>query len=118
MTMWWRRPRPTWTPSGSGGAWDRSPSCSARPSRWPTTAATPTGRSPPSTAWCGTLGVMAVDARVGHVGSLLRPQYLRDAREAYAQGALTPAGFKAAEDRAVREIVAMQEALGLPAANA
>ena len=60
---------------------------------------------------------MAVDARVEHVGSLLRPQYLRDAREAYAQGALTPAGFKAAEDRAVREIVAMQEELGLPVVN-
>ena len=43
---------------------------------------------------------MAVDARVEHVGSLLRPQFLRDAREACAQGVLTPAGFKAAEDRA------------------
>ena len=60
---------------------------------------------------------MTVDARVEHVGSLLRPQFLRDARDAYAQGALTPAGFKAAEDRAVREIVAMQEELGLPVVN-
>src|SRR5215468_10116 len=60
---------------------------------------------------------MTVDARVEHVGSLLRPQYLRDAREAYARGALTPAAFKAAEDRAVREIVAMQEELGLPVVN-
>jgi 5-methyltetrahydropteroyltriglutamate--homocysteine methyltransferase len=60
---------------------------------------------------------MAVDARVEHVGSLLRPQFLRDAREAYARGLLTPAGFKAAEDRAVREIVAMQEELGLPVVN-
>src|SRR5215467_11209668 len=60
---------------------------------------------------------MTVDARVEHVGSLLRPQFLRDAREAYAQGALTPAAFKAAEDRAVREVVAMQEELGLPVVN-
>ena len=60
---------------------------------------------------------MTVDARVEHVGSLLRPQFLRDARDAYAQGALTPAAFKAVEDRAVREIVAMQEEIGLPVVN-
>ena len=58
-------------------------------------------------AWCGTLGVVAVLARVEHVGSLLRPQFLREAREAYARGELTPAEFEAAEDRAVREVVAM-----------
>jgi len=57
---------------------------------------------------------VTVHARVEHVGSLLRPQFLRDAREAYARGELTPAELKAAEDRAVREIVAMQEELGLP----
>jgi 5-methyltetrahydropteroyltriglutamate--homocysteine methyltransferase len=57
---------------------------------------------------------VAVLARVEHVGSLLRPQFLRDAREACARGELTPAAFKAAEDRAVREIVAMQEELDLP----
>ena len=56
-------------------------------------------------------------ARVEHVGSLLRPQFLRDAREAYARGELTPAQFKAVEDRAVREIVAVQEELGLPVVN-
>lgn len=57
---------------------------------------------------------MAVTARVEHVGSLLRPQYLRDARETRARGEITPASFKAAEDRAVREIVAFQEDLDLP----
>jgi len=62
-------------------------------------------------------GLVAVDARVEHVGSLLRPQFLRDAREAYARGELTPAGLKAAEDRAVREVVALQEELGLPVVN-
>ncbi len=60
---------------------------------------------------------MVVDARVEHVGSLLRPQFLRDAREAYARGELTAAEFKAAEDRAVREIVVMQEEVGLPVVN-
>ncbi len=57
---------------------------------------------------------MTVDARVEHVGSLLRPGFLRDAREAYSRGELTPAGLKAAEDRAVREVLAMQEEIGLP----
>ena len=60
---------------------------------------------------------MTVNARVEHVGSLLRPQFLRDAREACARGELTPAGLKAAEDRAVREVVALQEELGLPVVN-
>jgi len=55
-----------------------------------------------------------VNARVEHVGSLLRPGFLRDARDAYALGELDPAGLKAAEDRAVREVVAMQEEVGLP----
>jgi hypothetical protein len=39
---------------------------------------------------------------------------LRDAREACARGELSPAGLKAAEDRAVGEVVAMREELGLP----
>jgi 5-methyltetrahydropteroyltriglutamate--homocysteine methyltransferase len=57
---------------------------------------------------------MTISARVEHVGSLLRPSYLRDARAAYADGELPPAGLKAAEDRAVRDVVAMQEDVGLP----
>jgi methionine synthase II (cobalamin-independent) len=67
--------------------------------------------------WSETLGVVRVDARVEHVGSLLRPQFLRDARDAYTRGELTPAEFKAAEDQAVREVVAMQEEVGLPVVN-
>jgi 5-methyltetrahydropteroyltriglutamate--homocysteine methyltransferase len=63
------------------------------------------------------VAVDARDARVEHVGSLLRPGFLRDAREAHARGELTPAEFKAAEDRAVRQIVAMQEEVGLPVVN-
>jgi 5-methyltetrahydropteroyltriglutamate--homocysteine methyltransferase len=60
---------------------------------------------------------VTVDARVEHVGSLLRPQFLRDARDAFARRELTPVEFKAAEDRAVREVVAMQEGVGLPVVN-
>jgi 5-methyltetrahydropteroyltriglutamate--homocysteine methyltransferase len=62
-------------------------------------------------------GVVPVDARVEHVGSLLRPHFLRGAREAYALGELTPAQLKATEDRAVNEVVAMQERVNLPVVN-
>jgi len=47
------------------------------------------------------------------IGSLLRPDYLLDARRRLAQGDLTPAAFKRLEDRAVDEAVALQEAAGL-----
>jgi 5-methyltetrahydropteroyltriglutamate--homocysteine methyltransferase len=57
---------------------------------------------------------MTVTARVEHVGSPLRPAYLLGARTGYASGELTPAEFKAIEDRAVREAVALQEAVDLP----
>jgi 5-methyltetrahydropteroyltriglutamate--homocysteine methyltransferase len=57
---------------------------------------------------------VTVTARAEHVGSLLRPGYLRAARDRLAGGELAPAVFKATEDRAVREVVAMQEEAGLP----
>src|SRR5499427_9145245 len=60
---------------------------------------------------------MTIAARVEHVGSLLRPPFLRDARAALARGAIAPADFKAAEDRAVREVVALQEELDMPVVN-
>ena len=60
---------------------------------------------------------MTVTARVEHVGSLLRPRFLRDARAALASGELAADRFKAVEDRAVREVVALQEELGLPVVN-
>src|SRR5215469_2261570 len=60
---------------------------------------------------------MTVNARVEHVGSLLRPSFLQDARAALARGEITQAEFKAAEDRAVREVVALQEELDLPVVN-
>jgi 5-methyltetrahydropteroyltriglutamate--homocysteine methyltransferase len=47
------------------------------------------------------------------VGSLLRPPDLLAAREQLEHGELTPAAFKAIEDRAVEHAVALQEAAGL-----
>jgi len=47
------------------------------------------------------------------IGSLLRPDYLLDARRRLANGDLTAAAFKRLEDRAVDEAVALQEAAGL-----
>jgi 5-methyltetrahydropteroyltriglutamate--homocysteine methyltransferase len=47
------------------------------------------------------------------VGSLLRPAYLKEARERHASGAMNPAEFKQIEDRAVNEAVALQIQAGL-----
>ncbi|HYT25874.1 MAG TPA: cobalamin-independent methionine synthase II family protein [Actinomycetota bacterium] len=57
---------------------------------------------------------MVVTARAEHVGSLLRPPSLLEARQAHAAGTLDAAAFKAAEDRAVREVIALQEQVGCP----
>ena len=48
-----------------------------------------------------------------HVGSLLRPDYLVAARQKFLAGALTKDALQPIEDRAIREVVAMQEELGL-----
>jgi 5-methyltetrahydropteroyltriglutamate--homocysteine methyltransferase len=53
--------------------------------------------------------------RADHVGSLLRPAALREARESCANGGITRAQLRAAQDRCIREVVARQEALGLQA---
>lgn len=47
------------------------------------------------------------------VGSLLRPQYLKEARELYSAGKLTDADFKQVEDRAVDEAVDTQIRAGV-----
>ena len=47
------------------------------------------------------------------VGSLLRPEYLREAQSKLERGAFTPAQFKKVEDRAVDEAVALQQDAGL-----
>jgi 5-methyltetrahydropteroyltriglutamate--homocysteine methyltransferase len=57
---------------------------------------------------------MVVSARAEHVGSLLRPAYLLDARREREAGALDQAAFKRVEDRAVREVIALQEEAGCP----
>jgi 5-methyltetrahydropteroyltriglutamate--homocysteine methyltransferase len=51
--------------------------------------------------------------RADQVGSLLRPAWLAQAREQWKAGALEAAALKEIEDRAVREAVARQEAIGL-----
>ena len=51
--------------------------------------------------------------RADHVGSFLRPKYLLDAREKKARGEITPADLRAVEDRAIGEVVRMQEEIGL-----
>src|SRR5712692_12074967 len=61
---------------------------------------------------------MTTSTRVGIprsdvVGSLLRPPYLQEARRGAREGRVGVAEVQAAEDRAVREAIAMQEAAGL-----
>jgi len=51
--------------------------------------------------------------RADHVGSFLRPKELLDARERYRKGAISKADLRQAEDRAIRDIVRLQEDLGL-----
>jgi 5-methyltetrahydropteroyltriglutamate--homocysteine methyltransferase len=51
--------------------------------------------------------------RADHVGSFLRPPELLEAREKFRSGALTRAELRAAEDRAIGEVVKFQEDLGL-----
>src|SRR3954468_14739532 len=53
--------------------------------------------------------------RADHVGSLLRPQDLHEARAKNRRGELSDAELKAIQDRDIREVVKMQEALGLQA---
>jgi 5-methyltetrahydropteroyltriglutamate--homocysteine methyltransferase len=53
--------------------------------------------------------------RADVVGSLLRPQYLLDARNGWREGRLSEAEMNAAADRAVAEAVVLQEEAGLDA---
>ncbi|MEN3298727.1 5-methyltetrahydropteroyltriglutamate--homocysteine S-methyltransferase [Pseudonocardia sp.] len=55
--------------------------------------------------------------RADHVGSLLRPESLLDARAAHAEGRLDADGLREAEDAAIRDVVALQEEIGLQAAT-
>jgi 5-methyltetrahydropteroyltriglutamate--homocysteine methyltransferase len=51
--------------------------------------------------------------RADHVGSLLRPPKLLEARERHASGAIGDGELRAAEDDAIRDVVRMQEEVGL-----
>jgi 5-methyltetrahydropteroyltriglutamate--homocysteine methyltransferase len=51
--------------------------------------------------------------RADHVGSLLRPAAVKEARARHAAGAITAAELKVVEDREVERIIARQEAAGL-----
>jgi 5-methyltetrahydropteroyltriglutamate--homocysteine methyltransferase len=55
--------------------------------------------------------------RADHVGSLLRPPELLEAREAHAAGRIDDAALKAAEDVAIREVVQLQRDVGLRTAT-
>jgi 5-methyltetrahydropteroyltriglutamate--homocysteine methyltransferase len=50
--------------------------------------------------------------RADHVGSFLRPEPLLAARAAFKAGEIDAAALRATEDTAIRDVVAMQEALG------
>ncbi len=60
-----------------------------------------------------TAGMATVRADV--VGSLLRPDYLLEAREAARAGAISPEELRRIEDRAVLEAIALQEGAGIQA---
>ncbi len=55
--------------------------------------------------------------RADHVGSLLRPPRLLDARDDHAAGGIDDDELRAVEDEAIREIVRMQEEVGLQSAT-
>jgi methionine synthase II (cobalamin-independent) len=51
--------------------------------------------------------------RADHVGSLLRPQMLKDAARDYHGGRIDAEKFRDVQDRAIRDAVALQEEVGL-----
>jgi 5-methyltetrahydropteroyltriglutamate--homocysteine methyltransferase len=53
--------------------------------------------------------------RADHVGSLLRPAALREARARHASGEIDAAALKAVEDREIARVIARQQELGLQA---
>ena len=55
--------------------------------------------------------------RADHVGSLLRPRELAEARAARKAGTLSPEALRAVEDRCITAAIARQEEIGLRAAT-
>ena len=58
-------------------------------------------------------GIARPPFRADHVGSLLRPPELRDARARMARGEMERAALRPVEDAAIRGAVALQESVGL-----
>ena len=56
-----------------------------------------------------------IPSRADHVGSFLRPQYLLEAREQFARRQIDAAALRAVEDRAIGEVIRMQEEVGMEA---
>jgi methionine synthase II (cobalamin-independent) len=56
---------------------------------------------------------MTTEYHAEHVGSLLRPPWLLEARDACAKGTLSTEALREAEDRAIAEHLAMQQEAGL-----
>jgi 5-methyltetrahydropteroyltriglutamate--homocysteine methyltransferase len=52
-----------------------------------------------------------------HVGSLLRPAKLRAAYRQFADGGIDADGFRAVQDKCIRDVVALQQDLGFEAVN-
>jgi 5-methyltetrahydropteroyltriglutamate--homocysteine methyltransferase len=55
--------------------------------------------------------------RADHVGSLLRPPRLLEARDKFAAGEISAEELKAVEDDAIRDVVRMQQEVGLQSAT-
>src|SRR5918992_3009190 len=55
--------------------------------------------------------------RADHVGSLLRPPELLRARDDFANGRIDADALRAVEDEAIRDVVRMQEDVGLQSAT-
>ena len=51
--------------------------------------------------------------RADHVGSLLRPAAVKQARERRAKGEISAADLKAVEDREIERVIKKQESIGL-----
>lgn len=59
--------------------------------------------------------MMHLPSRADHVGSLLRPVALREARAQHAAGTLSTEGLRSLEDRCIQDAIRMQEEIGLQA---
>ncbi|HEV2170703.1 MAG TPA: cobalamin-independent methionine synthase II family protein [Candidatus Binatus sp.] len=56
---------------------------------------------------------MPIEYRAEVIGSMLRPEYLKDARRRWEAGSMATRDFKRIEDRAVDEMIALQERCGV-----